>query len=101
MRSPLVRGDRSSPIVRIELPQISPTATVRAAKRVELGTAVLPIQTRHPIAMAQEVLSNQAVCEGRFTLGLGASHHWVIEGMLGLAYERPAHLVRSYLEVLN
>jgi F420-dependent oxidoreductase-like protein len=73
----------------------------RATARIELGTAVLPIQTRHPIAMAQEVLSNQAVCEGRFTLGLGVSHHWVIEGMLGLSYERPARLLRSYLEVLN
>lgn len=72
-----------------------------ATERIELGTAVLPIQTRHPIAMAQEALSNQAVCEGRFTLGLGASHHWVIEGMLGLGYERPAHQMRNYLEVLN
>jgi F420-dependent oxidoreductase-like protein len=51
--------------------------------------------------MAQEVLSNQAVCEGRFTLGLGVSHHWVVEGQLGLAYERPAHQLRNYLEVLN
>ena len=67
----------------------------------ELGTAVLPIQTRHPIAMAQEVLSVQAVCEGRFTLGLGASHHWIIEDMLGLSYDRPAHQMRNYLEVLN
>jgi F420-dependent oxidoreductase-like protein len=73
----------------------------RATRRVELGTAVLPIQTRHPIAMAQEVLSNQAVCEGRFTVGIGVSHHWVVAGQLGLPYERPAHLMRSYLEVLN
>jgi F420-dependent oxidoreductase-like protein len=73
----------------------------RATERVELGTAVLPIQTRHPIAMAQEVMSNQAVCEGRFTLGIGVSHHWVIGDMLGLPYERPAHEMRSYLEVLN
>lgn len=73
----------------------------RATGRVELGTAVIPIQTRHPIAMAQEVLSNQAVCDGRFTIGLGVSHHWVIEGQLGLPYERPARLLRNYLEVLN
>src|SRR5215831_11452755 len=73
----------------------------RATGRIELGTAVLPIQTRHPIAMAQATLSNQAVCEGRFTLGLGTSHHWIIEGMLGLPYERPAHQMRNYLEVLN
>jgi F420-dependent oxidoreductase-like protein len=73
----------------------------QATERIELGTAVLPIQTRHPIAMAQEVLSVQAVCEGRFTLGIGVSHAWVIEGQLGLSYERPARQMRSYLEVLN
>ena len=73
----------------------------RATRRIELVTAVLPIQTRHPIAMAQESLSVQAVCEGRFTLGLGTSHHWIIEDMLGLSYERPAHQMRNYLEVLN
>ena len=72
-----------------------------ATERIELGTSVLPIQTRHPIAMAQEALSNQAVCEGRFSLGLGSSHNWVIEDMLGLPYERPARQMRHYLEVLN
>jgi F420-dependent oxidoreductase-like protein len=73
----------------------------QATGRIEIGTAVVPIQTRHPIAMAQATLSNQAVCEGRFTLGLGTSHHWIIEDMLGLPYERPAHQMRNYLEVLN
>ena len=73
----------------------------RATTRVELGTAVMPIQTRHPVAMAQQVLANQAICEGRFTLGLGPSHHWVVEDMLGLSYERPAQQVRDYVDVLN
>jgi F420-dependent oxidoreductase-like protein len=77
------------------------TLVGQATERIELGTAVVPIQTRHPIAMAQETLSNQAVCEGRFTLGLGTSHHWIIEDMLGLPYERPARQMRDYLEVLN
>jgi F420-dependent oxidoreductase-like protein len=73
----------------------------RATTRIEIGTAVIPIQSRHPIAMAQQALSTQAVCEGRLTLGLGASHHWIVEDMLGLRYERPAHQMRNYLEVLN
>ena len=73
----------------------------RATRSVELGTAVMPIQTRHPIGMAQQALSTQAACEGRFTLGIGPSHHWIVSDMLGLPYERPAHLVRNYLEVLN
>jgi F420-dependent oxidoreductase-like protein len=72
-----------------------------ATARIELGTAVVPVQTRHPVAMAQQALATQAVCEGRFTLGLGPSHHWIVTGMLGLPYERPAGLVRSYVEVLN
>ena len=73
----------------------------RATSHVELASAVIPVQTRHPVAMAQQALSTQAVCEGRLTLGLGPSHHWIVEDMLGLPYERPARLVRDYLEVLN
>ncbi len=69
--------------------------------RIEVGTAVVPVQPRHPIALAQQVLSVQAVCEGRLTLGLGVSHHWVIDEMLGLPYERPVPTMRSYLDVLD
>ena len=72
-----------------------------ATSRVEIGTAVMPIQSRHPVAMAQQASSTQAVCRGRFTLGLGPSHHWIVTDMLGLPYEKPARLVRNYLEVLN
>jgi F420-dependent oxidoreductase-like protein len=73
----------------------------RATDRIEIGTAVVPIQTRHPIPMAQQALTTQVACGGRFTLGLGPSHHWIVHDQLGLPYEQPAHLVRSYLEVLN
>lgn len=69
--------------------------------RIELGTAVVPIQTRHPIPMAQQGLTTQLACNGRFALGLGPSHHWIIADQLGLSYDKPAALVRSYLEVLN
>lgn len=72
----------------------------QATDRIELGTAVLPIQTRHPMIMAQQALTTQEVCAGRFTLGIGASHHWIVEGQLGLPYDKPAQLVRDYLEVL-
>jgi F420-dependent oxidoreductase-like protein len=69
--------------------------------RIEIGTAVVPVQPRHPIALAQQALSVQAVCGGRLTLGLGVSHHWIIDEMLGLAYDRPAGVMRDYLDVLD
>ncbi len=68
---------------------------------VEVGTAVVVAQTRHPIALCQQVLSAQLACEGRFALGLGPSHHWIVEDMLGLSYDRPAAQIRSYLDVLD
>lgn len=73
----------------------------RATSRIEIGTAVVPIQPRHPIALAQQALSTQAACDGRLALGIGVSHEWVIAETLGLPYERPAGLMRSYLEVLR
>jgi F420-dependent oxidoreductase-like protein len=72
-----------------------------ATTRIEIGTAVVPVQTRHPIALAQQALSVQAVCDGRLALGLGVSHHWIIESMLGLSYERPVATMRAYLDVLD
>jgi F420-dependent oxidoreductase-like protein len=73
----------------------------QCTQRIELGTAIVPIQTRHPIAMAQQALTTRIACAGRFTLGIGASHHWIIDAQLGLPYDRPAHQVRDYLEVLR
>jgi F420-dependent oxidoreductase-like protein len=72
-----------------------------ATSRIEIGTSVVPLQPRHPVVLAQQALSNQAVCRGRFTLGVGVSHDWIIADMLGLPYERPALTARCYLDVLD
>jgi F420-dependent oxidoreductase-like protein len=73
----------------------------RVTDRIEIGTAVVPIQTRHPVAMAQQALTTQLACSGRFALGLGPSHDWIVDGQLGLSYDRPVRLMRNYLEVLG
>ena len=72
----------------------------RETERIRLGTAVVPTYPRHPSAMAQQALTTQAACSGRFQLGIGLSHKMVIEDMLGLSYERPARHMREYMEVL-
>src|SRR6185437_6982702 len=72
----------------------------KATERIELGTAVVPIQTRHPMIMAQQALTTDAACGGRFTLGVGPSHHWIISDQLGLPYDKPARHMRDYLDVL-
>jgi F420-dependent oxidoreductase-like protein len=73
----------------------------RETSRIELGTAVVPTYPRHPVAMAQQALSAQAVARGRFTLGIGLSHQVVIEGMLGLSFAKPYSHMREYLAALG
>ena len=73
----------------------------RETDRIEVGTAVVPIQTRHPVALIQQALSVQLVAEGRFALGLGPSHHWIIADMAGLPYERPAAITADCLEAIR
>jgi 5,10-methylenetetrahydromethanopterin reductase len=67
---------------------------------IELGTAVTPTYPRHPGALAQQALTTQAACGGRFTLGIGLSHQMVIEGMYGMSYDKPARHMSQYLEVI-
>ncbi|TDV49815.1 LLM class F420-dependent oxidoreductase [Actinophytocola oryzae] len=72
-----------------------------ATSRIELGTAVVPLQAQHPIALARQALSAHAVTGGRLALGVGPSHHWIVRDMLGLPYDRPAAFTRDYLDVLE
>jgi F420-dependent oxidoreductase-like protein len=72
----------------------------REVPDITLGTFVVPTYSRHPLYMAQQAMTTQAACGGRFVLGIGLSHQIVIEGMLGLSFEKPARHMKEYLEVL-
>lgn len=73
----------------------------RETRRIELGTAVVPTHSRHPLYMAQQALTTQAATGGRLALGLGPSHKVVIENMLGLSYARVAKHVEEYVSVVR
>ena len=70
-------------------------------ERIELGTAVVPLQAQHPVALARQALTAHAIADGRLTLGVGPSHHWIVTDMLGLPYDKPARYTRDYLQVLD
>ncbi|MGI9028942.1 MAG: LLM class F420-dependent oxidoreductase [Ilumatobacteraceae bacterium] len=72
----------------------------REVPRIELGTAVVPTFPRHPMALAQQALTVNAVAGGRLCLGIGLSHQIVIESMMGLSFDKPVRHLREYLSVL-
>ncbi|MDC3728535.1 MULTISPECIES: LLM class F420-dependent oxidoreductase [unclassified Rhodococcus (in: high G+C Gram-positive bacteria)] len=69
--------------------------------RIEIGTAVVPLQAQHPVHLVRQSLSTHAALGGRLALGVGPSHHWIVQDMLGLPYDKPVKYTRDYLEVLG
>lgn len=65
------------------------------------AVGVVPVYPRHPLALAAQALSVQVLTGNRLTLGVGASHPHMVEGMLGLPMDRPAAYVREYVEALG
>ena len=66
---------------------------------IAIGTAVVPIQGRHPIPLAQQALTTaQASGPGRFTLGVGVTHAMVSEGCFGVPYRQTVALCREELQ---
>lgn len=73
----------------------------REVSGIELGTAVVPTFPRHPMMLAAQARTVQQVSGGRLTLGIGLSHQMVIEGMLGMEWDKPVRHLREYLEILQ
>ena len=71
------------------------------ASRIELGTAVVPVHGRHPLALAMQALTTQAATRGRLQLGIGLSHQPIVEDQMGLSYQRPALYMSEYLTALD
>ncbi len=72
----------------------------QATRRVGLGTGVVPIYPRHPVAMAQEAATLAEVSGGRFRLGIGVSHRPSTEA-LGLDMGQPLDVMREYVTVVR
>ena len=69
---------------------------------IRLGTAVVPIQGRHPIPLAQQALTAaDAAGPGRFTLGVGVTHAVVSEGWYGIPYRDVVALCEEELAALD
>jgi F420-dependent oxidoreductase-like protein len=68
-------------------------------ERVEIGSGILPIYTRTPTLIAMTAAGVDALSEGRFHLGLGASGPQVIEGWHGVAYDAPLGRTREVVSI--
>jgi 5,10-methylenetetrahydromethanopterin reductase len=72
----------------------------REVEGIEIATGVVPIHPRHPMVLAAQALTVQAISKGRLTLGIGLSHKVMVEGVWGISFDKPGTYMREYLDAL-
>jgi alkanesulfonate monooxygenase SsuD/methylene tetrahydromethanopterin reductase-like flavin-dependent oxidoreductase (luciferase family) len=71
------------------------------SERLVLGTGVMPIYSRTPVATAQSFATLDEFSGGRAVCGLGISHRPVVEAWYGQSIDRPLRETREYLEIVR
>jgi F420-dependent oxidoreductase-like protein len=75
-------------------------AAVRTT-HLKLGTAIVQIFSRHPVLIAQQALSLNALAPGRLRLGIGTSSSEFAKRVYGVEMEQPLAYLREYAQVLR
>ncbi|KZS83142.1 F420-dependent methylene-tetrahydromethanopterin reductase [Mycobacterium persicum] len=70
-------------------------------ERMLLGSGVLQLGIRSPVAVAQIAITLSNLSCGRFLLGLGASGPQVIEGLHGVSFARPLARMRETVDIVR
>jgi len=68
---------------------------------LRLGTSIVSVFTRTPPTLAMTAASLARVSDGRFTLGLGASHPELVEDLHNVPWERPVHRMFQTISFLR
>lgn len=82
----------------------APSALGYLASRTDamlLGSGVMQVGTRSPVLVAATAITLSNLSGGRFLLGLGASGPQVIEGLHGIAFDRPLSRIRETVEIVR
>jgi F420-dependent oxidoreductase-like protein len=76
-------------------------AYAAATERIKLGTGVLPMYSRTPVATAQQAATIDEFSGGRMVLGIGVSHQVTVESWYGSKIEHPVAEMREYVTALR
>jgi F420-dependent oxidoreductase-like protein len=76
-------------------------AYAAATERIRLGTGVLAMYSRTPVATAQQAATIDEFSGGRMVLGIGVSHQVTVENWYGTRIEHPVAEMREYVTALR
>ena len=70
-------------------------------EKIKLGTGVLPIYSRTPVATAQIAATIDELAGGRLILGLGVSPRVTVENWYGQTIDKPVREMREYVNTVR
>jgi probable F420-dependent oxidoreductase len=76
-------------------------AYAAATERIRLGTGVLPMYSRTPVATAQQAATIDEYSGGRMVVGIGVSHQVTVESWYGSRIDHPVAEMREYVGALR
>lgn len=71
------------------------------ATDMDLGVAVVPVQTRTPFVLSMAAMTVAGLAPGRFALGVGASSEVLVNRFAGQPFDKPLTNVREVVETLK
>ena len=82
-------------------PMVLAAKILSATDRLQVALGVANIYSRDATMMVGGQFGLNEQWNGRFLLGLGASHAFIVEGMRGHHYGKPVATMRAYLEAMD
>lgn len=70
-------------------------------ERIQLGTSVLVLPLRNPLVLGRQLITLQALSNGRVVLGIGNGDYPAEFKVMGVPYEGRGAITEEYLEVLR
>ena len=82
-------------------PLIGVSVAASVTNNIEVGIGILQVPIRHPVELAQRVLSAQLLCEGRLLLGVGSGSTKGDFEAVGKSFDDRMILLRNGLSTMR
>ena len=82
-------------------PLIGVAVAAAATQRIQVGIGILQVPIRHPVELANRVLTAQLVCEGRLLLGVGSGSTKVDFDAVGKSFDDRMSLLTHGLATMR
>lgn len=70
-------------------------------RQIKFGTSIIPILPRHPTALIGQVVALENIAPRRVRLGVGPSHKYSMEQLLGLNFDHALGKLQEYVHILR